>query len=41
MILVCHMILQDHMINESCNFQAGAPHDKSPPSQALWPQVLW
>ena len=29
MILVCHVILQNHMIKGSCSFIGGVPHRKS------------
>ena len=35
--LVCHVILQDHVINASCDFWVGAPHDMLPPCQVWWP----
>ena len=33
MILVCHVISQDHVIKRSRNFMGGSPHGKSPPCQ--------
>ena len=35
--LVCHMILQNHLIRGSCNFLSGVPYGKSPPCQDWWP----
>ena len=29
--LICHVILQDHVIKGSCDLWVAAPHDKSPP----------
>ena len=36
MILVCHVISQDHMVIWTYDFTGGAPHGKLHPSQVWW-----
>ena len=36
MVLVCHVILEDHVIKGYCDFM-DAPHDDSSPYQVWWP----
>ena len=37
MILVCHVISEDHKIKGSCDFMGVNSHGKSPLYQVWWP----
>ena len=40
MVLAYHMISQDHVIKDSCDFKVKS-QVKLPSSQIWWPQALW
>ena len=40
-LLVCHMILLEHMVKGSYSSFSGNPNDKLPSFQVWWLQVSW